>query len=251
MSKLIILGSSNAIPHENQDNTHLAVVSRKRKVLIDCANNPSVRLSQVDIDFIEITDIILTHFHPDHIAGAPPLLMQMWLLGRQDPLNIHGLSPTLDKFKKMMELYDWDNWPNFYSVNFYPVEHKELAQVIDDDDLKIYASPVYHLIPNIGLRIEFPESSKVLAYSSDTEPCPAVVNLAQNADVLIHEAAGLNQGHSSASQAGGIAKDANVKSLYLIHYPPEKAGRQSLVSQAEKVFNGQVELAEDFMEFSV
>jgi ribonuclease Z len=102
------------------------------------------------------------------------------------------------------------------------------------------------MIPNIGLRIEFLQK-KVVAYSSDTEPCPAVIQLAQGAEVLIHEAAGNSPGHTSPAQAGEIAQEANVKSLYLIHYPAREARSESLIAEAASTFDGQVVLAEDFM----
>ena len=71
-----------------------------------------------------------------------------------------------------------------------------------------------------------------------------MVELAAGADILIHEATGEHPGHSSASQAGGVASRANVDSLYLIHYDPQA---ENLVAAAKKEFPGPVFLAEDFM----
>ena len=45
-----------------------------------------------------------------------------------------------------------------------------------------------------------------MAYSCDTEPCDEVIRLSEGVDVLIHEATGESLGHSSARQAGEIAK---------------------------------------------
>ena len=90
MSKLIILGSSNAISHKDHENTHMVIVGEKRTVLVDCVSNPILRLEQAGVDFNAITDLILTHFHPDHVSGVPLLLMDMWLMGRREPLNVYG-----------------------------------------------------------------------------------------------------------------------------------------------------------------
>lgn len=250
MPKLIILGTSNAVPDEHHENTHMALVGEKRTVLIDCVNNPIIRLRQAGLDFNQITDLVLTHFHPDHVSGVPSLLMNSWLLGRRQPLDIYGLSYTLERLEKMMDFYDWATWPDFFKVNFHPLPEEEMAPVLESDEFRIYSSPVHHIVPTIGLRVEFKESDRVLAYSCDTEPCQEVTKLASGADVLIHEATGASFGHSSAAQAGTIARQAEVGHLYLIHYQTGDFDAHSLVPQAEKTFNGRVSLAEDFMELS-
>ena len=103
------------------------------------------------------------------------------------------------------------------------------------------------MIPNIGLRIQFKQSHKIMSYSCDTEPCDEVLRLSEGADVLIHEAAGESLGHSSAKQAGEIARKAEVGRLYLIHYPTGKYANGDLVAEAKTAFPGDIALAEDFM----
>jgi ribonuclease Z len=249
MPKVIILGSSNAIPDEDHENSHMALVGDKRLVLIDCVNNPIVRLKKAGLKVENITDLILTHFHPDHVSGVPLLLMDLWLLGRQQELRIYGLDFTLDRLEKMMDLYGWDTWPRFFPVKMVRLPEETMTLIQDHDEWKIFSSPVRHIIPNIGLRIEFPDSGKVFAYSGDTEPCPEVVELAQNAEVLIHESTGASLGHTDADQAGEIAKSAGAEQLFLIHYANGRFKDNGIVARAAQEFSGPVGLAEDFMEF--
>jgi ribonuclease Z len=251
MSKLIILGSSNAIPSLDHENTHLAITSSERTVLIDCASNPIVRLEQAGVDVNSVTDIILTHFHPDHVCGVPLLLMDMWLMGRRQPLNIYGLHYTLDRMETMMGLYGWIEWPSFFTVNFCRVPADEMAIVFDERDMCVYSSPAKHFLPNISLRIELKTEKKILAYSCDTEPCQAVFDLAREVDILLHEAAGNFMGHSSAAQAGDVALQAGVGVLYLIHYPTGRYASGDLVAEAKSRFKGEVKLAVDFMEIDL
>ena len=250
MVKLIILGTSNAIPNEKHENTHMALKARESMLLIDCVNNPLMRLHQAGLDFNELTDMILTHFHPDHVSGVPVLLMNMWLLGRRRPLNIYGLHHTLDRIEDLMGFYDWDRWPNFFPVSFCRMPQEDMTLVMENKEYRVYASPVCHLLPTIGLRIEFLETGKVLAYSCDTEPCPQVIKLAAGADVLIHEATGATPGHTSAVQAGSIAREAGARKLYLIHYPTGDFDPKPLITEAHSSFDGEVSLAEDFMELN-
>jgi ribonuclease Z len=247
MIKLIFLGTSNAISDEDHENTHMVVVGEKRVVLIDCPNSPFLRFQKAGVDSNRLTDLILTHFHPDHVSGVPQFLMNMWLMGRLQPLNVHGLEHTIDRIEKLMGLYNWSEWPGFFPVRFYRLPERALVPFVDCDEFHIYASPVQHFIPTIGLRIEFAKSNKILAYSCDTEPCTQVIELAEGADVLVHESSGALPGHSSAAKAGEAARLAKVGSLYLIHYPTGQFASGSLVADARQQFAGPVTLAEDYM----
>ena len=247
MPRVVILGTSNAIPDDDHENTHLAVIGREITLLIDCVSNPVLRLPKAGIEFNSLTDMLLTHFHPDHVSGVPLLLMNMWLLGRRQPLNIYGLHHTLDRIEDLMGFYEWDHWPNFFPVAFHRLPHEEMTPVMENNEFRVFASPVRHLMPTIGVRIEFLETHKSMAYSCDTEPCPQVVKLASGADILIHEATGQSSGHSSASQAGGIAREAEVGALYLIHYRTRGFDPETLVGEAKEIFQGEVKLAKDFM----
>lgn len=102
MPKLIILGSSNAIPDARHENTHMVIVGEQRTVLVDCVSNPILRLQRAGVEFDNLTDLILTHFHPDHVSGVPLLLMNMWLMGRRRSLSIYGLHHTLDRIEGLM-----------------------------------------------------------------------------------------------------------------------------------------------------
>ncbi|MEA4909344.1 MAG: ribonuclease Z [Chloroflexi bacterium] len=251
MGKIIILGSANAIPDEEHENASLFVQAGERNIMVDCGTSPVQRLQRLGLPLVEVTDLVLTHFHPDHISNAPLLLMDMWLLGRKTPLSIYGLAYTIERFKAMMELFEWKRWPDFYPVEFNVVADEDLQLLLDDSALRIFSSPVKHMIPTIGLRFEFSGPRKVVAYSCDTSPCPQVIDLARNADILIHEASGEYVGHSSAVQAAQAACQSGAGELYLIHYATEKGLGERLVEEAQRVFDGPVELARDLMEIKI
>jgi ribonuclease Z len=251
MTKLIILGSSAAIPSQTHANSHMAFKGNKGVVLVDCSGTQILRLERAGIDIEEVSDIILTHFHPDHVGGVPLLLMNMWLLGRQEALRIYGLHHCLERLEDMMSSYHWDNWPGFFPVAFHRLPERERVFVLEHGELQFFSSPVRHVVPTIGLRFEFREGEKTVVYSSDTEPCESIVRLAQGADVLIHEAGGEMVGHSSARQAGSVAQEANVGRLMLIHYPTREGNTEELLAEAQDAYDGEVVLAEDFMEIEL
>lgn len=251
MQKLIILGSANALPDEFHDNTHMLLVCETSKVLIDCGSNPILRLKRLGLEPDALTDLILTHFHPDHVAGVPPLLMNLWLMGRRRPLSIHGLGYTLERVENLMNSFGWSRWPGVFPLEFHHLPAQEKDFVLAGNEIRITSSPVRHMIPCIALRVEFTQNGKVLVYSSDTEPCIEVVRLAERANILIHEASGDLEGHSSSAQAGEVASQAMVDQLILIHYPTGRNNYYDLFTEASARFHGQVTIAEDLMELVI
>ena len=244
MSKITFLGTASAVPDRNHQNTHFIVETQSGTMLVDCVGNPIVRLREAGIDPLSITDLVLTHFHPDHISGVPLLLMDLWLLGRKQPLNIYGLDSVLEKFEVMMDLYEWENWGGFYPVHMHSVNDPDRMVIIDRKHLNVQASKVRHMVPAMGVRITLPEGT--VCYSTDTEPCVEVVRLAKGADFLIHEASGSMGGHTGAREAGVIASDAGVKTLILIHYDPVSIP-DALKEAARQSFSGEVIIARDMM----
>ena len=105
-----------------------------------CPGNPVVRLKQAGINLNNLTDLFLTHFHPDHVSGVPSLLMSMWLLGRRAPLDIYGLSYTLDRIEKMMGFYEWEQWPDFFPVTFHRLPDAPMTLALKCDEFQIFTS---------------------------------------------------------------------------------------------------------------
>jgi ribonuclease Z len=249
--RLILLGTASAVPDPLHENTHMALVGGDDTLLIDCVGTPAVRLPKAGIALESVKDLIATHFHPDHVSGIPLMLMNMWLSGRRAELRIYGLHHCLSRLEDVMAAYSWENWPAFFPVAFHRLPERARMSVLDNDEVRIFSSPVRHLIPTIGLRLEGKASGRVIAYSSDTEPCPEVVALAVGADLLIHEASGNSPGHSTAIQAGAIAQEARVGKLVLIHYPPDEGDGSELCAQARQSYDGEVSLAQDLEAFEL
>jgi len=87
---------------------------------------------------------------------------------------------------------------------------------------------------------------RVIAYTGDTRPCANTVELARDADFLIHEAtfgddhagAAAHFGHSTFTQAAGIARDARVRRLLVTHISARYSDSEleRLVADAQSIF---------------
>ena len=163
-------------------------------------------------------------------------------------MRIYGLGHCIDRTEDVMTAFGWGEWPNFFPVGFHRVYEQFRAPVMENKDFRIIAWPVEHFVPTIGLRIENKHNGRVLAYTCDTSPTDSLFELAQGADLLLHEAAAFKNefGHSTARQAGELATEVGAKSLYLIHYQVWDVDPEPLVEEAQEVYDGPVVLCKDF-----
>jgi len=103
-----------------------------------------------------------------------------------------------------------------------------------------------------------PRPGRKIVYTGDTRASRDVINLAEGADLLVHEATfddemlerSQEDGHSTPSQAAEVAKEAGVKRLILTHISARYETPKPLLEQARKIFP-QVEAAEDFMKIDL
>lgn len=97
-----------------------------------------------------------------------------------------------------------------------------------------------------------------LVYATDTRPCSAVERLAANADLLIHDGSfddsmrdkAKEYGHSTASEAAKLARQAKVKQLALMHISAMYNNPSVLLRQARKIHRKTV-IASDLMVIDV
>lgn len=84
-----------------------------------------------------------------------------------------------------------------------------------------------------------------LTYCTDTRPTKAIVHNAKGADLLICEGMygdkekdikAKEYKHMTFSEAATVAKEANVKELWLTHYSPSLARPEDFVDEAKRIF---------------
>jgi ribonuclease Z len=103
-----------------------------------------------------------------------------------------------------------------------------------------------------------PRKGRKIVISGDTKPCNEMIEFSRDADVLIHEATfdseleniAIEYGHTTAAQAAVIAKEANVKKLFLTHISPRYLDNQVLENDSRKIFRDSF-LPNDFFNIEI
>ncbi len=248
------LGSSGAVPSAERDTTALVVRAGPAVCLVDVGGSPVQKLRRLGVDPVELAGVVVTHTHPDHVYGLPALVQNLIILGRRAPLPVYCRVEHVDLLRRLLALFDLTGADGL-AVDVHGVEPKEGVPLFEAGDLLVTASPNAHgRMPNLAVRADC--AGRSLVYSSDTRPCPAVATLARGATVLVHEATFAqpdpSQWHSTAREAGEVAREAGVRRLLLAHIGYEAhAALAAHVADARAAFPGPVAVADELRWYGV
>lgn len=236
--KLTVLGNNGPYPKAGGACSGFLLDSGSTKVVLDFGNGVLSRLQQY-IDIEEISAIILSHLHSDHMGDIMILRYAadiMLMRGRMEkPIKVYAPAEPIEEFKRL--------------------KYKEALEIIEINpteelaigDLKISFKEMIHSYKNYAICIE--KDSKKFVYSGDTCVNNGLIELAKNADLFICEA-GLQERdekllrvmHLTAREAAQIAEDAGVKRLLLTHFLPD-IKLEHYLNEAMSVYSGIMEIS--------
>jgi len=184
-----------------------------------------------------IDAVLVSHGHPDHCADLHPLLRARTLRDEPaPPLPIHSPPDAVARILALDRPGMLDDAYQLY--HFAPGDRFTIGPF----NISTWLLP--HFVPNAGMRLT--AEGRTLAYTGDTGPSPALLDLARDADVYLAEATFPEQvppesaEHlSSARQAGENAADANVEHLLLTHLQPG-SDRSLALRAARRAFGGTI-----------
>ena len=233
------------MPDATHDTVSLVLQGAGWAILVECGGSPIQKLSQLGIGLEDLSAVILSHHHPDHLYGLPALVQGLWIGQREAPLPIYGPRQALDRAKDLLALMGLADREGMFAAEWHPIPLREGRELGCWGTVRINTTPVLHgRNDTVALRFENTGTGRAIVYSADTGPCPALIRLAAGADLLIHEATGEHPGHSTPAEAAEVAQEAGVAQLALVHYPVRGVNLEAWRLQAAR-FPGPVTLAQE------
>lgn len=236
MATLHLLGTGAAFSDAGRTTTMLAICSDRSSVVIDCGGDVVQRLLAQNIDLGTIDAVIVTHEHADHVSGFPLMMERLWLAGRDRALDVYGIASAVAQVRRIHDAFDVSQWPGYPEIRYHVIEHVPAAVVLECENWRVLSTPGDHPVPVVALRVEDLVGGGVLTYSCDTERSQGVERLAAESDILVHEATGAGPGHSSATDAAGVATRAGARKLVLVHIAPHADDDGQLGEEARRGF---------------
>jgi ribonuclease BN (tRNA processing enzyme) len=225
-----LLGSGGFAPAGRRETACVLVRRGTAALLLDAGSGLRRLLTDASLlDGVERLDIVLTHFHLDHVNGlfyAPTLALRQtiwapgrWLYNRDSasilaPLRTSPLSPFApDELGEVRELTEGRQ-----EVGPFAITTRRQDK---------------HWDPTAGIRVD-----DAVVLITDTAYDEGGIELAAGAAHLLHEAwttsaeAGPHAAHTTARDAARIAAAAGVGQLTLVHLNPRLVDEQALVEDA-------------------
>ncbi len=186
--QLRFVGCGDALGSGGRFNTCFHVTGERVNFLIDCGASSLLALKRHGIARDAIDTILITHFHGDHFAGLPFLLLDAQFTRRTRPLTIAGPEGLETRLRQAMEaLYENSSQTQqkfpLHLVTLRPEQSQQLGE------LRVTPFPVVHGDsggPFLAYRVE--AEGRTITYSADTEWTETLVPAARDADLFICEA---------------------------------------------------------------
>ncbi len=242
--------------------------------LIDAGRGVLMRLAAAGLGAPNLTAVLLTHLHSDHITDLNDVITTRWIMTFEpSPLTIVGPVGTQSVVDALLASLEPD-------IGYRVAHHEDLdgpppVNVIEVSDgaidlgtaTIIGCAPTDHkpVEPSVGFRFAHGGASVVTA--GDTVPCEGLDRLCEGVDALVHtvirkdiiENVPLQRMqdtldyHSSPTEAGETAQRGGVGTLVLTHYvPPLLPGHEDDWRQlAAKGFTGIVEMGDDLHQITI
>ena len=147
MVNVCLAGTGGMVPLENRWLTCCWIEYQGSATLIDCGEGTQIALKKSECKLSRLDNLLITHFHADHISGLPGLLLTLGNCGKTTSLNIVGglgLSYIVDALRTIAPSLP-------FSINIIELSTSEPSE-ITYGDISISSLPLKHTMPCLGYK---------------------------------------------------------------------------------------------------
>ncbi len=273
VTRVVVLGTGTPNADPDRSGPAVAIVVGGDAYLVDAGPGIVRRaaLAQRDdsipaLEAPRLRRVFLTHLHSDHTTGLPDLILDPWVLGRTQPLEVYGPPGTARMVRLIEEAYSEDVDVRLHggepsNKTGWAADARDVSagQVYRDSNITVTAFDVSHGGWKHAFGYIFQTADRKIVVSGDTGPSEAVVRACNGCDVLVHEVYSLDRlqtrspewqkyhraFHTSTEELGELATRARPKLLVLYHQLYWGDTDAGLLRQVRAKFSGPLVSARD------
>lgn len=290
---VVLVGTGSPLPDPARAGPMTVVAAGDRVFIVDAGAGSGRRFGELGLPWGRVEAAFLTHFHSDHIDGLGEVMLQHWAAGGADtPLALYGPSGVeliadgfnrayaLDATYRILHHGPDVVPPSGSGAEPFPFATGSGAvRVYERDGLIVTAVPVDHSPVEPAVAYRFDYKGRSVTISGDTKKNQALIDLARDTDILVHEALNdemvgtiadqldalgakrlekimhdIPDYHTSPVQAAEAASEAGAGLLVFSHIVPAQPSRilyPAFMKGTKKAFNGPILMGEDGMAFEL
>lgn len=261
MIKVTVLGSGSIIPTKDRFASSIYIEAESHRLILDCGPGTIEKMRRANINPWLVDGVLLTHFHVDHSSDLLPLIK---LRAYDEEGNIASSPPILRVYgprglTTFLEcLIENNEYYNYISSVFRYKRYTKIYEMDEDDfmehdGLKIRSKKVRH---KMGIMYRLEVQNKVIVFSGDTAFDPDIINIAKNADILIHECSYPKElligEHTSEDDLLRVVSSSMPKILLITHlYPAWRGREEDLVNKIAEKCKCRIYIAKDMLELMI
>ncbi|EMA36815.1 MBL fold metallo-hydrolase [Halobiforma nitratireducens] len=242
--RITFLGTGSAMPTGERFQTGILVQEDGRTLLIDCGSGILHRLQQSGVGYENVSTVLLTHHHLDHVADLLPLMKARWLAG-EEHLEIVGPQGTKGLVDDLLSVHD-------YMDGRLDLQIREVvAGEFSVAGFDVSAYETRHSLPCLAYRF-----GDLFTFSGDSEAFAGLANFADESAILAHDCSFPDDvdvsNHPTPETLGRELADCDIGRVYLTHLYPHTDGRhEEMLESIRAHYDGDVTVAEDLQTVSV
>ena len=167
MTEIVFVGTGDAFGSGGRRNSAILVRDAGKTLLLDCGPTTLSGLKELGIDPQEIDAVALSHFHGDHIAGLPFLLLDfLYAHPRERPFEILGPPGVQEQLAALTRSYHYDKeQPGRYPLRFAEFTVDKPLEVAG---FRVTPMPAVHQADTCPHMLRVDASRRSLVFSGDT-----------------------------------------------------------------------------------
>ncbi len=253
MGRIVVVGSGTVVPEGSRGGSSFFYEQADARILVDCGPAAVQSMARHRLPWEDLTDLVVTHFHTDHVGGLPALFFSltygMLPATRSEPLDVWGPPGTVRVFDGLeAALGDFFRNPGF-PVRVHEVDPDAEVALGSGPVLRTHKTP--HTPESQAIRLDAAGSG--FGYTGDSGPSTTLGAFLHGLSVLVCECSLpddlVGDNHLSPSSVARIAAEARPDLLLLTHIYPqfrEAVDVPNLVREAG--YEGKMGVASDGMD---
>lgn len=253
MIEICFLGTGGSVATKERDNTSFLIRNEEGLILFDCPGSVFQKIKRLDFDPRDVTTILMTHTHPDHVYGLPSLVHSLML--DEGLIRLFGSAETIGFCEDLLDLFRLREKRIKTRVDLIPLRSGESIRL--NGSLSCLPVKVPHNPSSLAYHLCFESEGKELVYSGDTPCYPPLFEEAAGKDCLIHDCSApfrffgeypsLSAMHTHSLELGEQAQKYGVKCLIPCHFFGElDFSLQEVEEEIRKNYTGKLIIPQDF-----